>query len=184
MSSNPKNDVNNALGTSFDSWDLTSLENTTYHSTYHPLNDIYSFIHDLAATYPDLVSVVSLGHSGEGREMYALEISAGPSWNKGSHEQKWRVPEGNDVEEPLGFVITGAQHAREWVATATALYIAHALVVNKTEEYSLGHLLDRYVSDAAVLVTPTFYIVPVPNPDGYVHTWEHDRFWYATSFGL
>jgi len=89
--------------------------------------------------------VIKLGHSAEGREMLGVKLSR------------------NIGKKPrLGFVIHGAQHAREWVATATTLYLAHALVT------SLQGLLDKF----------DFYVIPTPNPDGYTYTWESDRFWY------
>jgi len=68
----------------------------------------------------------------------------------------------------MGIVINGAQHAREWIAMATALYLAHALVASASEPHSLSHLLDSF----------DFHIIPAPNPDGYDYTWESDRFWY------
>lgn len=145
-------------------WQLSSLANTTFHANYRTLDEIYAFMHDLVAEYPDRVSIVNIGYSDEGREMYALEISAtGAASHLQSHDQK--LP---GSSKRLGFVITGAQHAREWVATASAIYLAHALVANASEQFSLAPLLDDY----------NFFVVPVPNPDGYVYTWEHDRYWY------
>ncbi|KAK0186252.1 peptidase M14 [Armillaria mellea] len=144
-------------------WNLASLENTTFHNVYHPLYEIDDFVYQLAAQHPSIVSTIHLGHSGQGREMRGLKISSGQMG-----VQKTEYRKGVDPSQKLGFVITGAQHAREWVATAAALYIAHALVANSSEKYSLSPLLDTY----------DFYIVPAPNPDGYDFTWESDRFWY------
>ncbi|KAI0266398.1 hypothetical protein BC834DRAFT_127101 [Gloeopeniophorella convolvens] len=164
-------------------WELAELANTTFHAHYHPLDDIESFVRDLAAAYPRQVSIVPLGHSGEGREMFALEISAGaPPPTEVSHDHNSQVVLGRKkkgqpqigVGDRHGFLITGAQHAREWVATASALYLAHALLANSTEQYSLTRLLEHH----------DFYIIPVPNPDGYVYTWEQDRFWYKNRLQL
>ncbi|KAJ7056253.1 hypothetical protein C8F01DRAFT_1372820 [Mycena amicta] len=85
-------------------------------------------------------SLLQLGHTAEGREMLGLRVS------KPSNATK------------LGFVVMGPQHARERVATATALYFAHAQLVNASEPNSLASLLDVY----------DFHIIPSPNPDGYV----------------
>jgi len=134
-------------------WNLTSLSNTTFHSMYHPLYEIEEFMQDMAELYPDFVQLVNIGHSAEGREMVAMRLS------KGSRSK---------VKSKLGFVVTGAQHAREWVATSTVLYLTHALVTGASEPYAMSSLLDYY----------DFHIIPVPNPDGYVYTWEHDRLWY------
>ncbi|KAF4584886.1 putative metallocarboxypeptidase ecm14 [Pleurotus pulmonarius] len=136
-----------------DRWNLTSLENTTYHAAYHPSWEIDEFMHTLAELYPDEVTVLRLGHTAMGREIYGMQIS--------------RSTKSSSKAKP-GFLITGAQHAREWVAISTALYISHALVSNSSESQSMRELLDDF----------DFYVVPSPNPDGYDHTWETDRFWY------
>jgi hypothetical protein len=109
-------------------WDVVSPSNATFHARYHPLDEIQSFVRDLAAAYPKQVTIVPLGHSGEGREMFALEISAAfesagasgaqASAGHGSHDQNPQVVlDGKGKERGTnprcGFLITGAQHARE-----------------------------------------------------------------------
>jgi Zinc carboxypeptidase len=109
-------------------WDVVSPSNATFHTQYHPLDEIQSFMRDLAAAYPKQVTIVPLGHSGEGREMFALEISAlsdlagasgaQASAGHGSHDQNPQVVfDGKGKERGTnprcGFLITGAQHARE-----------------------------------------------------------------------
>lgn len=98
-------------------WDVTSPSNATFHARYHPLDEIQSFVRDLAAAYPQQVAVVPLGHSGQGREMFALEISAAGA-SRGSHDQVQIVLDGKGkvgggASPRCGFLVTGAQHARE-----------------------------------------------------------------------
>jgi len=140
----------------------TSFSNSTFHSSYHPLPEIQDFIFALADEHPDLMEVISIGRTAEQREMAALKISNKTpppgGKNSASARQKGAV------------VIMGAQHAREWIAVSTALYLAHGLVADPTEHYSLNGLLHKH----------DFYIIPVANPDGYQYTWTSDRFWYKT----
>ncbi|KAF7292987.1 Zinc carboxypeptidase [Mycena indigotica] len=133
-------------------WDLSTLQNTTFHNEYHSQSEVDLFLRKLVELHPQTVSLVELGHTAEGREMLGLKIS--------------KVA--NTTMAKLGFVVMGPQHAREWVATSTALHFAHSLLVNSSESGSLSYLLDTY----------DFHIIPSPNPDGYVYTWESDRFWY------
>jgi hypothetical protein len=104
---------------------------------------------EMARLHPESVTILQLGHTGEEREMLGMKISAPGTGPK------------------LGFVVLGPQHAREvcifplsralysaiaqWVATSTALYIAHALLSNASEPNSLASLLQVYVS---LLTTP------------------------------
>lgn len=69
----------------------------------------------LAADYPSLVQVIRVGISGEGRELLGVRIGAeevpekkGKKGKKGKKEK-----ERSGEKERMGFVITGAQHARE-----------------------------------------------------------------------
>ena len=63
-------------------------------------------MHEMADLYPDLIKIAEIGHSAEGREMFALQISAD---RKARSEQR----RSNQVKAKQGIVITGAQHARE-----------------------------------------------------------------------
>lgn len=86
------------------SWNLTSLHNTTFHSAYHPLKEINRFIHDLSALHPHSVKRIKLGHSAQGREMYGLRIRK-PKKSKGGEKGL--------SKKGFGFLVLGAQHARE-----------------------------------------------------------------------
>lgn len=96
-------------------WNLTSLQNSTYHSSYHPLFEIDEFIHQIASLYPSLTRVVHLGHSGEGREMLGLTISSGERSISPERKCKTRKAAKQEIDptKKLGFVVVGAIHARE-----------------------------------------------------------------------
>ncbi|KAF4522164.1 hypothetical protein B566_EDAN010424 [Ephemera danica] len=66
----------------------------------------------------------------------------------------------NNLTRPAVF-IEAAIHAREWLAPPVALYVVQQLT---TAETSMLDLAD-------------WYILPVANPDGYVYSWNEDRFW-------
>lgn len=129
--------------------------NSTFHSDYHSSEEISTFLRELANTFPQTTSLFHMGNSFEGRPLEGVKIA------KPKHRKKHR-----------GFVILGPQHAREWVAASTALYLAHALAVDPAEqthaEFTLGHLLNHY----------EFHIIPNPNPDGYEYTRTTDRLWH------
>lgn len=44
---------------------------------YHRMNDIHSFMDYLAATYPDNVTLTTIGKSVEGRPLKVLKLSSG-----------------------------------------------------------------------------------------------------------
>ncbi|QRW02685.1 extracellular matrix protein 14 [Ceratobasidium sp. AG-Ba] len=226
--------------------DVSSLQNTTFHTAYHTIEEIELFATALATAYPRLVEIVLLGSSWENRDVFAIRIGKrgsgkknkkGKKGKKGRHGARVHAETGKEAqtckrrghttmrhsswmtvvdssavkilrqwfrsvfdqftriwragvvqrapsmqsfyvdESPVHaqrrpvkdrVVIQGAQHAREWIATSTALYLAHALVAPKKEPGSLRHLLDQN----------DFTIIPVPNPDGYAYTWTTDRLWY------
>jgi hypothetical protein len=116
---------------------------------FRDLSEIEAHMDVLAALAPGDVTLVQIGTSIEGRPIRGLRIERAPG-------------------EPKPLVLVNAtQHAREWIATMAALYVADTLVAAEPGDASIDALLD----EVAVLV------VPVVNPDGYVHTWTEDRFW-------
>lgn len=123
-------------------------------TAYHTPTQIGDEMDRLEKRFPDLVRIVSLGSSVQGRPIRAIKISDHPT-----------------VDDPTeaDVVFVALHHAREWLATETALYVA--------EQIALRYETDPQVQadvDAAQV-----WIIPVMNPDGYAFTVAPggDRYW-------
>ena len=66
---------------------------------------------------------------------------------------------------PTRIAINGGQHAREWISVMVTMCIADRL------------LSDRSPRVRRILEGSTFFVVPLVNPDGYLHSWNVDRYW-------
>jgi hypothetical protein len=100
------------------------LQNSTFHNTYHPLNEVQSFLKQLTVAFPNITRLASFGLTAEGRQMMGLTISSGVydnrkrrhSYDEVADELKKKKKKTRPPlreSEKLGIVILGAQHARE-----------------------------------------------------------------------
>lgn len=124
-------------------------------SDFKTVDAIDGYLDTLADEFGDLVSVEPVGTSLDGRPIRALRITAGSSEGKAA------------------LILTGTQHAREWLSPMTVTCIADTLA----RDYGS----DPVVTDA--LDTLEFFVVPVVNPDGYARSWSGDRYWRKNTRG-
>lgn len=120
---------------------------------YRPLDTICAWMGLLAQTYPDIVTIETIGHTYEGRPYQVLHVSV--QSEDISHDEKKTI------------VVTGGVHAREWISVSSVLY-------------SVYEILNHYESnpgDWAELAKLDFLFIPVSNPDGYEYSWSTDRLW-------
>ncbi|XP_044732015.1 carboxypeptidase B-like isoform X2 [Chrysoperla carnea] len=94
---------------------------------YERFDTITWFLRNLTNLYPDIVQLINIGKSYEGRDLEVLKISSG----------------GNE-DKPAIF-IDGGMHAREWISPATVLYIISQLVENYSENSALTDNIDWYI---------------------------------------
>ena len=104
-------------------------------------DELVSWLHDVAAQHPGLVSLETYGRSNEGRDLWLATITDSST---GSHDTK-----------PAQWVDANI-HAVEVTASVAACSLIHRLVT--------GFGTDETVTRA--LETRTFYVVPRVNPDG------------------
>ncbi|MBC7772845.1 MAG: hypothetical protein H7210_10150 [Pyrinomonadaceae bacterium] len=122
----------------------------SWFSDYKDYAQIQTYVTGLEAMRPDLATTITAGASLQGRDIYGLRITSSVGTNK------------------PGILIHGLEHAREWVTGMTATYVADRLVRTYDTDPVIHSLLDTY----------EFYIFPVMNPDGYVHSWTpNNRLW-------
>jgi len=120
-----------------------------FFADYRTYDEHNAFMDQLVADYPHLVTKYTIGNSIQGRPVYGLRIANLDPDN----------PEADEASKP-GFVINGCQHAREWISPASVAFTAKHLVSNYGSDPHTTSLVDDLV----------FYIIPVVNPDGYIHT--------------
>lgn len=108
-------------------------------------NQLYSYtimqrdLEKLAAAYPDLISVESLGSTPYGRQLWAVKLGRG--------------------EAVLS--LNGSHHAREWMTTSLLMKMLDTYAQTyynngKIADYNIRSLLDKV----------SIWIVPMVNPDG------------------
>ncbi|HEU4882468.1 MAG TPA: M14 family metallopeptidase [Longimicrobium sp.] len=114
-------------------------------SAYHTPAQVDFEVSRFATRFPSLVQIVTLGNSLEGRPIRAIKISDNP---------------GTDEPAEADVVFVALHHAREWLATETALFVAEQILMR----YATDPQVQADVNDAQI------WIVPVVNPDGYAHT--------------
>ncbi|CAB3219977.1 unnamed protein product [Arctia plantaginis] len=114
--------------------------------------EIDEYLESIAAQYPDIVTLVNVGKSFEGRDIKYLKIS---------------TTNFMDTSKPIYFM-DASMHAREWVTTPVTLYSIYRLVENLRTE------------DNDLLTDIDWIILPLVNPDGYEYTHTHERLWRKT----
>jgi len=65
----------------------------------------------------------------------------------------------------------GCIHAREWITTATVVYMLNQLLLDYTKN-------DPVITP--LLNNMEIWVLPIFNPDGYDYTWTTDRMWRKT----
>ncbi|MCB9699920.1 MAG: hypothetical protein H6738_24245 [Alphaproteobacteria bacterium] len=118
----------------------------SFFEDWQTVESLDGYLDTLALRSPD-AEVIEIGTSVEGRLVRGLSIETAGA-----------------ADRPT-LLVTGTQHAREWVAASSATWIADRLVTGTDPDAT--ELLDRW----------RVVVVPVANPDGYRHTWTTDRMW-------
>ncbi len=98
-------------------------------------------LHELAAAYPELATLTSIGRSHRGRDLWLMELTN---------------PRTGSAAEKPGYWIDANIHAEEVSGAMVALHTIHHLLTGYGQEPRATALLDEQV----------FYVLPRANPDG------------------
>lgn len=108
---------------------------------YYDTAELQSLMRKIADAYPELVTLRSLGKSGQGRDMLMAIVNAPKT--------------GPDTDKPAMW-IDGNVHGNEIQAGEVVLYTLWTLTREYGHNQKLTDLVDRHA----------FYLLPIVNPDG------------------
>ncbi|CAD5206686.1 unnamed protein product [Bursaphelenchus okinawaensis] len=116
---------------------------------YNTFEQIESYLFDIHQKYPHLVKLREIGKSYENRTLWVVQLG------KPRTEKKAKL------------WIDAGIHAREWISPAVALAFINKLLTGYGKDEEITELMD-YMD---------WLVLPVMNPDGYVHTFAKNRMW-------
>ena len=108
---------------------------------YYDFAELTEQLQALAAAYPRLATLRSIGRSFGGRDVWLLEIT-NPDTGPGASKP--------------GYYLDAQIHAEEHATSAVALYAIHQLLTDYGRDEEVTRLVDQQV----------FYVLPRINPDG------------------
>ena len=118
---------------------------------YKSYKESVEFLNSMQLKYPNLLRVINIGTTYEGRDIVLVKIS-------------------KDVESAdskPAMLYTGTIHAREWIGHELALKFIEYVALNQ----DVDPILQKSLEESAI------YMVPCLNPDGYEYSREHFSFW-------
>ncbi|XP_029471931.1 mast cell carboxypeptidase A-like [Rhinatrema bivittatum] len=118
------------------------------YTTYNSWDKISAWTAKIAKRLPKLVSRIQIGSTFEDRPMYLLKVG-----------------KQDNIKKAI-FLDCGI-HAREWISPAFCQWFVKEATETYGKDKTMTKLLDSL----------TYYVLPVFNIDGYVYTWDKDRFW-------
>eukprot|EP01083_Nonionella_stella_P066372 174734_1 len=124
---------------------------TTCCDQYLDYDDFVAWMQDLADKYV-FANLRVIGHTFEGRSIYALEFDMHP-----------------DTQKPH-IALDGGIHAREWMSVGTVSHLAARLAKAYGRDRRWSDLVSRF----------SWSFIPIVNPDGYAYSFSHNpdrRMW-------
>ncbi len=121
-----------------------------FFADYRPYEAVEAFVDGLVADHGELATKELIGTSLEGRPIHVLTLTGT-----------------DDPEDAPAIVINAMQHAREWITVPTVLWFADRMLDGYGEDLDITRILDAV----------EIHVVYLVNPDGYIWSWDEDRFW-------
>ena len=111
--------------------------NPEWFTEYHTYNETFEFVTELVATYPDLLTPISIGTTHEGRSIFGVRL-------RGRNNPTKAV------------MFNGGQHAREWITPAVVTGMLYNFVTQYGNVTEITEIVDNL----------DITIIPILNPDG------------------
>jgi len=118
---------------------------------YHTYEEVRDELKAMVKEHPTQAKLHDLGHSVQGRSIFAIEIGDIPG-------------AGSD---PAQVLVLGCHHAREWISVEVPMKLARELLENRTHNTDIQDLVK----------SSRIWIIPMVNPDGHHYTVVTNRMW-------